>query len=166
MCISSYLFNSLILLRDCSHIASSWMEKGEGGEGGGGSGKCLCLIMGGGGGERGRWYDGIKANKKVPNEKSHYVCSISLIVLCNNKVNHTLCNTLGYKLSTFLCQYVYRDRHSKDILKETKKVELILVKTWLFFILWRSLILLNSISRSFRKGGGTFWFRRGVLPND
>ena len=163
MCISSYLFNSLILLRDCSHIMSSWMEKGEGG---GGLLNAYVWLWGEGEGEMGRWYDGIKANKKVPNEKSHYVCSISLIVLCNNKVNHTLCNALGYKLSTFLCQYVHRDRHSKDILKETKKVELILVNTRLFFILWRSLILLNSISRSFRNGGGTLWFRMGVLPND
>ena len=28
---------------------------------------------------------------------SHFVCAISLIVLCNNKVNHTLCNTLHRK---------------------------------------------------------------------
>ena len=28
---------------------------------------------------------------------SHFVCPISLIVLCNNKVNHTLCNMLHRK---------------------------------------------------------------------
>ena len=28
---------------------------------------------------------------------SHFVCPISLIVLCNNKVNHTLCNMLHCK---------------------------------------------------------------------
>ena len=44
--------------------------------------------------------------KKAAKEKSHFVCSLSLIVLYNNKVNHTLCNALGYKLS-FLCKYVY-----------------------------------------------------------
>ena len=47
-----------------------------------------------------------KQIKKITEEKLHFVCSISLTVLCNNEVNHTLCNALGYKLFTFLCKYV------------------------------------------------------------
>ena len=51
--------------------------------------------------------------------------------------------------------------------EETKKVEWIQVKTRLFSMLWKSLILLNSISRSFRKGRGAYWndyvIQEGVL---
>ena len=46
---------------------------------------------------------------------------------------------------------------------------LILVKTRLFFILWKSLILLNSITRSFRKGGAysnDYVIQDGGLTND
>ena len=71
----------------------------EGGRGR--SGKCLCLIMGeGGGGKVILWH---KQIEKVIKKKSHFVCSISLLVLYNNKVNHTFCNAWGYKLFTFLC---------------------------------------------------------------
>ena len=54
--------------------------------------------------------------------------------------------------------------------EKTKKTELILVKIRLFFILWKSLILLNSISRSFRKGWGPYLnddvIQEGGLTND
>ena len=62
--------------------------------------------------------------KKAAKEKSHFVCSLSLIVLYNNKVNHTLCNALGYKPFTFLCKYVYIAKRHHE---KTKKVDLILV---------------------------------------
>ena len=81
-----------------------------------------------------------KQIKKVTKEKSHFACSISLIVLYN-KVNHTLCNALRNKLFTF-CVNMYI---AKGYYEETKKVELILVKTPLFSILWKSLILNNFI---------------------
>ena len=72
----------------------------EGGRGR--SGKCLCLIMGeGGGGKVILWH---KQIEKVIKKKSHFVCSISLLVLYNNKVNHTLCNALLYKFFTFFVQ--------------------------------------------------------------
>ena len=47
--------------------------------------------------------------------------------------------------------------------EETKKVELTLVRTRLFPILWKSLILLNSISRSLSIGGDLFkwWCNSG-----
>ena len=47
--------------------------------------------------------------------------------------------------------------------EETKKVELTLVRTRLFSILWKSLILLNSISRSLSIGGDLFkwWCNSG-----
>ena len=71
----------------------------------GGSGKCLCLIMGEGGKGKVIWWH--EQVDKVIKEKSHFACSISLLVLYNNKVNHTFCNALGYKIFTFLCKYVY-----------------------------------------------------------
>ena len=68
--------------------------------------------------------------------------------------------------------FFFKQVHSyiaKRHCEETKKVELVLVKTWLFFILWKSLILLNSISRPFwKERGGLFkwWINSvgGVLP--
>ena len=81
-----------------------------------------------------------KQIKKVTKEKSHFACSISLIVLYN-KVNHTLCNALRNKLFTF-CVNMYI---AKGYYEETRKVELILVKTPLFSILWKSLILNNCL---------------------
>ena len=63
-----------------------------------------------GGGRRGEviWWH--KQIKNITKEKSHFVCSISLIVLYNSKVNHSLCNALGYKFFTFLCKYAYSQR--------------------------------------------------------
>ena len=61
-----------------------------------GSSKCLYLIMG----EEGEGGDRIHKQIKSQ-EKSYFVCSISLIVLYNNKVNRTPGNALGHKLFTF-----------------------------------------------------------------
>ena len=70
-------------------------------EGGSGEGGLLMLDYGGGR-EVIWWHKQIKTFLR----KNIIVFSISLIVLYNNKVNHTLCNALGYKLFTFLCKYV------------------------------------------------------------
>ena len=42
-----------------------------------------------------------QASKKATKEKSHFVGSISFIVLYNNKVNHALCSAVGYMLFIF-----------------------------------------------------------------
>ena len=88
--------------RKRSHI-TSWRRGKWWWWGGGCSGKWLCLIVGEG--EVGR-HMMTQANKKSNEEKSNFY-SISLIVLYNKKVNHTLFNSLEYKYDYF----PYFDNH-------------------------------------------------------
>ena len=50
--------------------------------------------------------------------------------------------------------------------EETKKVELILVKASLFSILWKSVILMNSMLRSFRKAERPYSNEDGWLQGE